>query len=197
MTIDQEIRKYPFSESPGIDIDPTYGLLRSTEPLARVQLPYGEVCWLATRYEDVKTVLTDPRFSRAAAQGQDQPRLREEMTYEGITRVSTRRTTPGCCKLAGKALTCPPVQTGFGEDAQRIANEYLERHGRQGFPGDLVEMFALPFPITGDLRAARRPVRGPRPVPDLDRGADQHQRAAHGLCRAVVRLHGQPRRPAP
>ena len=146
MTIDQEIRKYPFSESPGIDIDPTYGLLRSTEPLARVQLPYGEVCWLATRYEDVKTVLTDPRFSRAAAQGQDQPRLREEMTYEGIIGLDPPDHTR-LRKLAGKALTARRVN-GIREDAQRIANEYLDDMVAKGSPGDLVEMFALPFPIT-------------------------------------------------
>ncbi|WP_328338413.1 cytochrome P450 [Micromonospora sp. NBC_00421] len=146
MTIDQEIRKYPFSESPGIDIDPTYGLLRSTEPLARVQLPYGEVSWLATRYEDVKTVLTDPRFSRAAAQGQDQPRLREEMTYEGIIGLDPPDHTR-LRKLAGKALTARRVN-GIREDAQRIANEYVDDMIAKGSPGDLVEMFALPFPIT-------------------------------------------------
>lgn len=146
MTIDQEIRKYPFSEVPGIDIDPTYGLLRSTEPLARVQLPYGEVCWLATRYEDVKTVLTDPRFSRAAAQGKDQPRLREEMTYEGIIGLDPPDHTR-LRKLAGKALTARRVN-GIREDAQRIANEYVDDMIAKGSPGDLVEMFALPFPIT-------------------------------------------------
>ncbi|MFJ8689746.1 cytochrome P450 [Micromonospora wenchangensis] len=146
MTIDQEIRKYPFSEAPGIDIDPTYGLLRSTEPLARVQLPYGEVCWLATRYEDVKTVLTDPRFSRAAAQGKDQPRLREEMTYEGIIGLDPPDHTR-LRKLAGKALTARRVN-GIREDAQRIANEYVDDMIAKGSPGDLVEMFALPFPIT-------------------------------------------------
>ncbi|WKU05008.1 cytochrome P450 [Micromonospora sp. HUAS LYJ1] len=146
MTIDQEIRKYPFSEAPGIDIDPAYGLLRSTEPLARVQLPYGEVCWLATRYEDVKTVLTDPRFSRAAAQGKDQPRLREEMTYEGIIGLDPPDHTR-LRKLAGKALTARRVN-GIREDAQRIANEYVDDMIAKGSPGDLVEMFALPFPIT-------------------------------------------------
>ncbi|MBO4163573.1 MULTISPECIES: cytochrome P450 [Micromonospora] len=146
MTIDQEIRKYPFSEAPGIDIDPVYGLLRSTEPLARVQLPYGEVSWLATRYEDVKTVLTDPRFSRAAAQGKDQPRTREEMTYEGIIGLDPPDHTR-LRKLAGKALTARRVNE-MREGAQRIANEYVDEMIAKGSPGDLVELFALPYPIT-------------------------------------------------
>lgn len=146
MTIDQLIHKYPFPEKPGIDIDAAYAALRATEPLARVQLPYGEVAWLATRYDDVKTVLTDPRFSRAAAQGKEQPRIREEMTYEGIIGLDPPDHTR-LRKLAGKALTARRVND-IRQDAQRIANEYIDTMIAQGSPGDLVENFALPFPIT-------------------------------------------------
>ena len=59
-------RPYPFSPPDRLDLDPTYAQLRDTEPMIRVQLPFGEEAWLATRYADVRTVLGDPRFSRAA-----------------------------------------------------------------------------------------------------------------------------------
>ncbi|GAA1298725.1 cytochrome P450 [Saccharothrix xinjiangensis] len=145
MTATQQVRAYPFSEEPGIDIDPLYGALRRDEPVSRVQLPFGEVSWLATRYEDVKTVLTDPRFSRAAAQGQDQPRTREEMTYEGIIGLDPPDHTR-LRKLAGKALTARRVNE-MREGAVRIANEFLDDMETKGSPADLVEHFALPFPI--------------------------------------------------
>ncbi|MEC3952028.1 cytochrome P450 [Nocardia sp. CDC153] len=45
------------------------------EPMTRVVLPTGDVAWLATRYDDVLTVLTDPRLSRAATTEPDAPRL--------------------------------------------------------------------------------------------------------------------------
>jgi cytochrome P450 len=54
-----------------------------SSPLSRVQLPYGEPAWLATRYEDVKAVLGDPRFSRAAGTGRDEPRLRPQSAPPG------------------------------------------------------------------------------------------------------------------
>lgn len=70
-TAGREIRAYPF-EMRDIQVSPLYAKLRAEEPLSLVRLPYGEPAWLATRHDDVKTVLTDPRFSRAIAQGLDQ-----------------------------------------------------------------------------------------------------------------------------
>ncbi|MEK8107223.1 hypothetical protein NKG94_22475 [Micromonospora sp. M12] len=65
----------PFSVPDRLVVDPTYGELRETEPMTRVKLPYGEEAWLATRYEDVRTVLGDVRFGRAPAVQRDEPRL--------------------------------------------------------------------------------------------------------------------------
>ncbi|MFJ5927743.1 cytochrome P450 [Kitasatospora sp. NPDC092948] len=55
----------------GLDLDPKYAGLRETDPVTRVTLRYGGDAWLVTRHADVKTVLADPRFSRAAAAGRD------------------------------------------------------------------------------------------------------------------------------
>jgi cytochrome P450 len=40
-----------------------YARLRKDEPLARAVLPTGKEVWLATRYEDVRALLSDPRIS--------------------------------------------------------------------------------------------------------------------------------------
>jgi cytochrome P450 len=57
-------RPYPFGTPDRLELDPMYGFLRENEPLALVQLPYGGPAWLATRYDDVRLVLGDLRFSR-------------------------------------------------------------------------------------------------------------------------------------
>ncbi|MER7623814.1 hypothetical protein [Streptomyces sp. NPDC126503] len=68
---------YPFSEPHRLDLDPAYAELHQAGVcLLRVSLPYGESAWLAVGYEGATTVLGDPRFSRAAAAGRDQPRTR-------------------------------------------------------------------------------------------------------------------------
>src|SRR5690349_15544230 len=68
------VRSYPFGPPVRLDIDPNYAKLRE-EPLARIAVPFGGEAWLATRYDDVRTVLSDRRFSRAAVVGKDVPRV--------------------------------------------------------------------------------------------------------------------------
>ncbi|GAA3065665.1 hypothetical protein GCM10010464_32490 [Pseudonocardia yunnanensis] len=72
-------RPYPFNESDQLELDPTYQELLRDEPVSRVMLPYGGEAWLAVRHADVRTVLSDPRFSRAAVVGRDMPRVRPEL----------------------------------------------------------------------------------------------------------------------
>ena len=71
-------REYPFNESDRLNLDPTYQELRRSCPVSRVVLPYGGEAWLAVRYAEVRTVLHDRRFSRAAVVGRQIPRVRPE-----------------------------------------------------------------------------------------------------------------------
>jgi len=58
---------YPAGAASGNALDPRFGPLRETTPVCRIRLPYGDGdAWLVTRYDDVRRVLSDPRFSRAA-----------------------------------------------------------------------------------------------------------------------------------
>ena len=46
---------------------PRLAELRANQPVAEISFPDGSTGWLVTRYTDVRQVLIDPRFSRAAA----------------------------------------------------------------------------------------------------------------------------------
>src|SRR5437588_13116839 len=72
-------RSYPFGDPVALEVNPVLARLAREEPLSRIALPYGGEAWLATRYDDVKTVYSDPRFSRRATVGADVPRLRPEI----------------------------------------------------------------------------------------------------------------------
>ena len=71
-TIEDEIIRYPMVAERGLEVDPVYRELQRKGPV-RVQLPHGEPCWLATRYEDVRTVYGHRRFGRAAGLEHDPP----------------------------------------------------------------------------------------------------------------------------
>src|SRR3954464_9520282 len=48
---------------------PQLAELRADQPVAEVAFADGSTGWLVTKYADVRQVLIDPRFSRAAAAG--------------------------------------------------------------------------------------------------------------------------------
>ncbi len=67
----------PFSPGFADDPYPTFAWLREHSPVHRVVLPFAaEPIWLVTRYEDVRTVLADPRFGNDSEQWAD-PAIRE------------------------------------------------------------------------------------------------------------------------
>ena len=67
-----EIMRYPIVEATRLDVAPIYRELQAKGPV-KVQLPYGEPCWLATRYDDVRTVYGDRRFGRRLGLDHDAP----------------------------------------------------------------------------------------------------------------------------
>ncbi|GAB3155237.1 cytochrome P450 [Micromonospora sonneratiae] len=141
----KDVRAYPFAGPDRLNLDPTYAELRREQPLIRIRLPYGEDAWLATRYADVKTVLGDLRFSRAAAIGRDEPRSTPQLIQDGILTMDPPDHTR-LRKLVAKAFTARRVEQ-LRPRAQRIADELIDRMVATGPPADLVEHFATPLPI--------------------------------------------------
>jgi cytochrome P450 len=142
-----EPRAYPFSAADRLNLDPFYAELRKQEPVSRVRLPYGEDAWLATRHEDAKTVLSDPRFSRAEVVGRDEPRARPHAQRGGGILTMDPPEHTRLRKLVAKAFTARRVEQ-LRPRAQEIADGLVEQMLAHGAPIDLVENFALPLPIT-------------------------------------------------
>ena len=57
-----EVIQYPIVRYDDLTIDPVYLELQRERGTVRAQLPYGEPCWVTTRYDDVKLVYGDRRF---------------------------------------------------------------------------------------------------------------------------------------
>jgi len=147
MTTSQEPRNYPFGEAHRLDLDPAYEELRRTEPVARVRLPYGGDAWLVTKYEDVKAVFGDLRFSRAAVLGKDVPRavpnIQERSSILSMDPPEHGRLR----KLVAKGFTMRRTEQ-LRERAQEIVDGLLDDMEKNGSPADLVEALDMPLPIT-------------------------------------------------
>ncbi|MDN3354757.1 cytochrome P450 [Actinomadura sp. DC4] len=139
-------KRFPLDEPHGLTFDRRLDEIREAEPVCQVSLPYGEDAWLVTRYEDVRTVLADPRFSRAETVDRDVPRTHEHHAAGGIVDLDPPEHTR-VRRVVAKAFTVRRVER-LRPRAEATAGGLLDAMIAAGPPADLVRDFAVPFPTT-------------------------------------------------
>ncbi|MGW8702352.1 cytochrome P450 [Streptomyces eurythermus] len=146
MDTQREPVPYPLEPAAGFGPNPAYEELRE-QPPTRVRMPYGQDAWLATRYADVRTVLSDPRFSMADRAERDQPHVRETadgsgglFTLDPPEHSRLRRV------LAGEFGTRRVER--LRDRVEEVAEALLDRIVESGSPADLVGRFAAPLATT-------------------------------------------------
>jgi cytochrome P450 PksS len=133
--------------SPGFKANPYpfYARLRKEAPVFRAKLAFWLTAWLVTRYDDVLTVLKDPRFSNDfAARMWFVPRPLRVLNRNMLT-----MDPPGHTRLRGlvsKAFT-PRVVEGMRGRIQAVCDEILDTAGARGRI-ELVDELALRMPLT-------------------------------------------------
>ncbi len=145
MSTRRTVRAYPF-DMHETSVSETYHQLQRDEPMSRVQMPFGEQAWLATKYADVKLVTADPRFSRELAQGLDQPRMRRQQMGDGIMGMDPPDHTR-LRRLVMKAFTARRLEA-MRESVRTLVHQLIDEMIEKGAPGDLVEDLARPLPVT-------------------------------------------------
>jgi len=139
------VRSYPFGTNHGLDLDPTYAQARA-EGLVRIEMAYGGPAWLATRYEDVKTVLADLRFSRAETLGKDVPRILPAIVDDPSILSMDPPNHTRLRRLVATAFTARRTEQ-LRPRIQQIIDELLDDMIAKGSPADLAESLAWPLPI--------------------------------------------------
>ncbi|GAB3884674.1 cytochrome P450 [Kibdelosporangium lantanae] len=139
------VQSFPFGEPHGLEFDARFDKVRADEPLCRVRTPYGVDAWLVTRHEDVRTVLVDPRFSRAAGVGKDEPRITEDVQPRGILDMDPPNVTRMRRLVAG-AFTARRVER-LRTRALDIAHGLVDAIAPSG-SADLVADYGFPLAVT-------------------------------------------------
>ncbi|NSL43109.1 cytochrome P450 [Streptomyces sp. 8P21H-1] len=136
---------FPFDTPPSQETDPVLARLRAEDPVPRVRLATGRGARLATRYDDVRQVLSDPRLSRAA---NDTPRPPVPVPVsmqdtESISNLDAPEHTR-IRRLIAKAF--PPERTDrLSPRVAATVDGLLDGMAEQGPPADLVTMLANPL----------------------------------------------------
>jgi len=145
--IESSLLQYPVVRHDDLIIDDFYRDLQAKGPV-RVQLPYGEPCWLATTYEDVRTVYGDRRFSRELGADRDAARMMP-LNFADNPAIIANMDPPRHTRLRRLTLTAFSASQiaklrGWVEE---IVNELLSDLEADGPGADYVERVAWMLPL--------------------------------------------------
>ncbi|WP_368733291.1 cytochrome P450 [Streptomyces alkaliphilus] len=138
-----------FTEVTALDPDPELTRLAAETPLTRIRMAHGEgEAWLATRYEDVRLVTTDRRFSRAAVIGRDFPRMTPApiVQDESINLLDPPELTR-LRRLVSRGFTARHVER-LRPHTQRTVDGLLDTMAEHGPPADVAAHLAAHLPMT-------------------------------------------------
>ncbi|MEV4647820.1 cytochrome P450 [Saccharopolyspora sp. NPDC049357] len=143
--------RLPFPRPNVLDLAPLYEVLRREAPVAPVTTPAGDPAWLVTRYDEVRTLLSDKRFGRSHPEPERASRVSTAAVQDGPTgnyeteeadHARMRRLlTPAFSAKRMRMLT---------DHVQELVNSYLDQliAGRES--GDVVDLhsgLAFPLPV--------------------------------------------------
>ncbi|NUR00330.1 MAG: cytochrome P450 [Streptomyces sp.] len=142
------IRHWPALDLTGVDFDPVLAELMREGPVTRIQLPNGEGwAWLVTRYDDVRMVTNDPRFSREAVMDQPVTRLAPHfIPQRGAVGFLDPPDHTRLRRSVAAAFTAKGVER-VRERSRRLLDELVDELLQDGPPADLTATVLSPFPI--------------------------------------------------
>ncbi|HEU4422667.1 MAG TPA: cytochrome P450 [Pilimelia sp.] len=142
---ESELPIFPFDTPSELDAEPEYERLRRENPVPKVRLAPGGEAYLASRYEDVKRVFSDPVFSRAATSDPGIAVLRpvRRNPYIMVSLDAPEHTR--IRRLVARAFTARSVEL-LRPRVEQIVDGLIDGMVAQPQPVDFVASFAAPLP---------------------------------------------------
>ncbi|MEU7694012.1 cytochrome P450 [Microbispora hainanensis] len=150
MSVNEQVLGYPIPNDAALDPPAEWAELRNTCPVAHVTLPSGDRATLLTRYQDVKQVLADPRFTRRL-NAPDAARLTAD--GGGVFSSELAMIIPDSGeehqhwrRLVGRWFTAKRMNAMRPAMIQ-IAEDLIDDMVKRGSPGDLRAGLGFPLPV--------------------------------------------------
>ncbi|MFJ2442676.1 cytochrome P450 [Streptomyces sp. NPDC087658] len=145
--------EFPMTREARCPFDPPPALrsMQQETRLKRIQLWDGSTPWIVTRYEDQRSLLSDPRVSadrRNSGYPHQVPSDEEEFSFIQLDDPEHARQR----RMVTSPFTIKRVEA-MRPSTQRIADDLIDQMSAGPKPVDLVEAFALPLPslVISDL----------------------------------------------
>ncbi|MFD5831244.1 cytochrome P450 [Lentzea sp. NPDC060358] len=129
---------------------PHFARFRAEQPVVRVPATGGGHAWLVTRYDDVRAVLNDERFSRAASYAPDAPRF--PGLFQAPPGMIISLDPPDHTRLrtlVAQAFSVERIE-GMRPRVAQLVGELLDRADADAVtaPVDLLGRFTFPLALT-------------------------------------------------
>ncbi|MDS0135289.1 MULTISPECIES: cytochrome P450 [unclassified Amycolatopsis] len=147
----ESLPRFPFEAATALEPPAEWAEFREKCPVARVALASGDEAALITRYADVKTVLSDPRFTRPTP-GDNAARVADTesggvfnsemasvLPQHGEDHLTWRR-------MIGKWFTAKRMNA-LRPGMAAMAGQLIDEMVAKGAPGDLKAGLAFPLPV--------------------------------------------------
>jgi cytochrome P450 len=141
------VESSPVKFTPSLPGEPVPEIRKLSDgrPVFRAELPDGRIVWLVSGYENVRQMITDPRFSRARAVAPGRAQQGFEMfAADSINGMDPPEHTR-LRKLVASAFTARRV-AAMRPRVASIVDELLDALLAGPQPADLVSGFSLPLP---------------------------------------------------
>lgn len=147
----EQLRSYPIPAPAALEPPPEWETLRTQCPVARVQLPSGDEASLLTRHDDVKQVLSDPRFGRLL-DAPDAARISDTesggLFSSGMATVlpQTGEAHQRWRRMVTKWFTAKRMRT-LRPRIETMAEQLIDDMMQHGRPADLKASLGFPLPV--------------------------------------------------
>jgi cytochrome P450 len=146
-----ELLRYPIPSESALEPPAGWARLQQQCPVARVTLPSGDEATLVTRYEDVKHVLSDPRFTRPTPA--DNAARVADVESGGVFNSEMATVLPQhgeghlrWRRMIGKWFTAKRM-TALRPGIEAMAEQLIDDMVKQGRPADLKASLGFPLPV--------------------------------------------------
>jgi cytochrome P450 len=144
-----DLHLFPMRRTCPFEPPAEYEILREEQPVAKVALPTGQTAWLVSRYEDVRTVLAEPRVSpnRALPGFPMTARIPPE-TLRRLNMSLLGMDPPQHTELRHKVINEFTLRRmrALRPRIQRHVDDHIDAMLEHGGPLDLVRALSLPVP---------------------------------------------------
>ncbi|MFC7534103.1 cytochrome P450 [Actinoplanes sp. GCM10030250] len=145
-----DLPEYPFPQPTALEPPPEWAELRAKCPVAEVRLASGDPALVLTRYQDVRQVLSDPRFTRQLdADGAARVTANESGGVFGAEQSDLPAAGDGhqrWRRLVGRYFTAKRM-AAMQPRIAAMADQLVDGMVAGGGPADLVSAYAFPLPV--------------------------------------------------